>query len=139
MQYDHHLSSVEKEGDVIPDESEDESNDDDNFEKDEENDEGQPSNDSRAVRMTETTLKNVQKWFRREDQVFSSTFDALKNKLWHSIQADTVDRFVNELSENIIVKNVCDHLGRSILHAAVEQQNVNLVECLLHAGFNPNV
>ena len=32
-----------------------------------------------------------------------------------------------------------DHLGRSILHAAVEQQNVNLVECLLHAGFNPNV
>ena len=45
MQYDHHLSSVEKEGDVIPDESnEDESNDDDNFVKDEENDEGQPSN-----------------------------------------------------------------------------------------------
>ncbi len=77
--------------------------------------------------MTETTLKNVQKWFRREDQVFSSTFDALKNKLRRSIQADTVDRFVNELSENIIVKNVRDHLGRSILHAAVEQQNVNLV------------
>ena len=32
-----------------------------------------------------------------------------------------------------------DHLGRTILHAAVEQQNVTLVNCLIRAGFNPDV
>ena len=93
---------------------------------------------SNGVYRSETTVESVQKLFREQDKLFNSVFDSLKNKLWNSIQADTVGRLIKDMSENSQLMSVKDHLGRSLLHAAVEQQNVKLVQCLLHAGVNPN-
>ena len=93
---------------------------------------------SNGVYHSETTVESVQKLFREQDKLFNSVFDSLKNKLWNSIQADTVEHLIKDMSENSQLMSVKDHLGRSLLHAAVEQQNVKLVQCLLHAGVNPN-
>ena len=87
----------------------------------------------------ETTIESVQKLFREQDKLFNSVFDSLKNKLWKAIQTDTVERLIKDMIENSRLRLVKDHLGRSILHAAVEQQNVKLVQCLLHSGVNPNL
>ena len=84
-------------------------------------------------------MNTVQTLFRKQDRVFNSTFDSLKNKLWNAIQTTTLERFIKEISETEHVRTIRDHLGRSLLHMAVEQQNVNLVHCLLHAGVNPNL
>ncbi len=138
-QYNSQLSSVENHGAMVSNGSEDDSSDEDDSDKDGESDEDEPDSGSVGIPRPETTVKNVQKVFCREDQVFISTFDSIKNKLWNSIQSDTLERFVKELSENTQVRDLRDHLGRSILHVAVEKQNINLVDCLLHAGFNPNV
>ncbi|CAB4020812.1 BRCA1-associated RING domain 1 [Paramuricea clavata] len=138
-QYDSQLSSAENHGAMVSNESEDDSSDEDDSDKDGESDEDEPDSGNVGIPRPETTVKNVQKVFRREDQVFISTFDSIKNKLWNSIQSDTLEGFVKELSDNTQVRHLRDHLGRSILHIAVEKQNINLVDCLLHAGFNPNV
>jgi ankyrin repeat protein len=84
-------------------------------------------------------VNTVQTLFRKQDRVFNSTFDSLKNKLWNAIQTTTLERSIKEISETEHVRTIRDHLGRSLLHMAVEQQNVNLVHCLLHAGVNPNL
>ena len=86
-----------------------------------------------------TTIESVQKLFREQDKLFNRVFDSLKNKLWKAIQTDTVERLIKDMIENSRLRLVKDHLGRSILHAAVEQQNVKLVQCLLHSGVNPNL
>lgn len=92
-----------------------------------------------GVSREETTVKSVQKLFKKQDRVFKSTFERMKNRLWDAIQTDTVERLTKEMSENDHLKSVRDHLGRSLLHVAVEQQNVKLVQCLLHSGVNPNL
>ena len=138
-QYDSQLSSAENHGAMVSNEREDDSSDEDDSDKDGESDEDEPDSGNVGIPRPETTVKNVQKVFRREDQVFTSTFDSIKNKLWNSIQSDTLEKFVKELSEKTQLRDLRDHLGRSILHVAVEKQNINLVDCLLHAGFNPNV
>ena len=55
-----------------------------------------------------------------------------------AFQTDTIERFVKEMAEKPYVGYMKDHLGRSFLHLAVEELNINFVECLLHVGFNPN-
>ena len=92
-----------------------------------------------GVSISETTVKSVQKLFREQDQLFHSILESIKNKLWAAIQTDTVERLIKDISENDHVRTVTDHLGRSLLHAAVEQQNFKLVECLLHSGVNQNL
>ena len=47
---------------------------------------------SNGVSRSETTVESVQKLFKEQDKLFNSVFDSLKNKLWNSIQADTVER-----------------------------------------------
>ena len=63
----------------------------------------------------------------------------MQNKLWTAAQSNTIERFVKELALDVHLNDIRDHLGRTILHAAVAQQNVTLVNCLICAGFNPNV
>jgi hypothetical protein len=101
-----------------------------------EDDEFLPSD---RVSGQETTLRSAHELFRQQDRTFNSAFDLLRNKLWNAIQTNDVDRFIKEVAENDHFRSVRDHLGRSLLHVAVEQQNINLVDCLIHAGVNPNV
>jgi hypothetical protein len=50
-----------------------------------------------------------------------------------------MERLVKELSEQSdVFGNMRDHLGRTFLHEAVEQQNTIFVECMLGIGCNPN-
>ncbi len=86
----------------------------------------------------ETTVSSVQKLFQGEDTLFNSTYESLKNKMCEAFQTDTIERFVKEMAEKPYVRYMKDHLGRSFLHLAVEELNINFVECLLHVGFNPN-
>ena len=136
--YSSQLSDVEKnsEGKDVDEESSDIS------EGDDDNDSGNEDaeqTDRNRVSGPETTVNTVQTLFRKQDRVFNSTYDSLKNKLWNAIQTTTLGRFIKEISETEHVRTIRDHLGRSLLHMAVEQQNVNLVHCLLHAGVNPNL
>ena len=86
----------------------------------------------------ETTVSSVKKLFQGEDTLFNSTYESLKNKMCEAFQTDTIERFVKEMAEKPYVRYMKDHLGRSFLHLAVEELNINFVECLLHVGFNPN-
>ena len=94
---------------------------------------------SNSALRKETTAKKVQKAFQIQIQRFNRKFDSLQNKLWTTAQSNTIERFVKELALDVHLNNIRDHLGRTMLHAAVEQQNVTLVNCLIRAGFNPNV
>lgn len=86
----------------------------------------------------DTTMSSIQKIFESQDTLFHSMYDSLKLKLLEAIREDTVERFVKEIAEKSYVRDIKDHLGRTLLHAAVEQLNVGLVECLLRVGCNPN-
>jgi hypothetical protein len=84
-QYDSQLCSAENHGAMVSNESEDDASDEDDSDKDGESDEDEPDSGNVGIPRPETTVKNVQKVFRREDQVFISTFDSIKNKRWNSV------------------------------------------------------
>ena len=60
------------------------------------------------------------------------------NKAWKQREEGKPDDFVRELSSYHLL-NVSDHLGRSLLHVAVENNNYFLTEMLLISGFFPNI
>ena len=70
--------------------------------------------------------------------MFTSIYESLRNKMWEAIQTDRFERFVKEMADKPNIRYMKDHLGRTLLHIAVEQLNSNFVECLFHVGFNPN-
>ena len=55
-----------------------------------------------------------------------------------AFQTDSIERFLKEMIEKPYLRDMKDHLGRTFLHIAVEELNVNFVQCLLRVGFNPN-
>jgi hypothetical protein len=78
---------VEKhsEGKDVDEESSDTSEGDDD--NDSGNEDGEQT-DRNRVSGPETTVNTVQTLFRKQDRVFNSTYDSLKNKLWNAIQGD---------------------------------------------------
>ena len=60
------------------------------------------------------------------------------NKAWKQREEGKLDDFVRELLSYHLL-NVSDHLGRSSLHVAVENNNYFLAEMLLISGFFPNI
>ena len=138
-QHNSKLCSSKKDGAMVYSENNDSSSDEDESDGDCRIDEDETDNSSTSIRRPETTVGNVKKVFRDEDRTFTSMYDSIKNKLWDSIQSDNLERFVKEWTEDSNIKHLEDYLGRSILHVAVKQQNITLVDCLLRAGFNPNV
>ena len=113
--------------------------DDDSSDGSGESDEDETEITSNSALRKETIAKKVQKAFQIQNQRFNRKFDSLQNKLWMAAQSNTIERFVKELALDVHLNDTRDHLGRIILHAAVEQQNVTLVNCLIREGFNPNV
>ena len=55
------------------------------------------------------------------------------------LQSDTLETLIKELSENNNIRDVRDHLGRSLLHRAAQGGDIDIVECLFSVGFNPNI
>ena len=89
--------------------------------------------------IPETTLTMVENVFEKEDQQFLSTYDSLKCSIQNAIQSDTMETLIKELSENKNIREVRDHLGRSLLHRAAQEGDTDIVECLFSIGFNPNI
>ena len=87
----------------------------------------------------ETTVSSMQRIFDIEDRLFKSTYDSLKHKIDDAVKGNKLDRIVKEIKEKPHIKTMKDHLGWTFLHVAVEQSDLNFVQCLLHTGFNPNV
>ena len=87
---------------------------------------------------SETTVTSVQKISERQDILFKSTYETLKHKMCMAFETDTIERFLKEMEEKAYIRDMKDHLGRTFLHIAVEEQNINFVQCLIHGGFNPN-
>ena len=61
--------------------------------------------------------------------------------MWKYYDQKRIDQFVHDLREKYSsdILEVTDHLGRSLLHVAVEQGNHLFAECILSAGFSPNI
>ena len=87
---------------------------------------------------SDTTVTKMQKLFEREDYLFKSTYDSLTDQMKKAIESDRLERFLKELAEKPYIQNARDHLGRTLLHVAVEKLNINFVRCMINVGCNPN-
>ena len=81
-----------------------------------------------------------QKWllFGKEDQIFSQIYRRLQNKMYKHAENNKLNEFVESLLNIDHILSVKDHLGRSLLHVAVEEEDKLFFECIFSAGFNPN-
>ena len=53
---------------------------------------------------------------------------------------NSLDTFIQYLSDKQDILNECrDHFGRTLVHFSVEHDNLLFAQCILPAGFNPNV
>ena len=79
-----------------------------------------------------TTIDQAKNRFAECDQAFTELYNSLADKVWQSKQNDSVERVIQDLSN--VTLDVADHLGRSLLHVAVELGNYDFVSCLLKAA-----
>ena len=86
------------------------------------------------------TLKQKRQLFRKEDKLFSTVYDKLLNKVWKMSEKGQLEIYQNYLSEQKeFLGSLRDHLGRTLLHVAVEHDNLSFADYLLTAGFNPDI
>ena len=70
-------------------------------------------------------------------------YDYVVKKMWravHNSDSSAFEQFLHEMDEKRCEwdTSVTDHFGRTIMHAAVEENNETLVRTLLHVGFDVN-
>ena len=86
-----------------------------------------------------STLAAKKKLFDDEEKIFFSTYNKLQSKLWKYHDKGQIDMYVEYLKTKREALLTCrDHLQRTFLHFAVEQDNLPFAECLMSAGLNPN-
>ena len=86
------------------------------------------------------TLKQKRQLFRKEDKLLKTVYDKLLNKFWKMSEKGQLENYQNYLSEQKeFLGSLKDHLGRTLLHVAVEHDNLSFADYLLSAGFNPNI
>ena len=96
-------------------------------------------NDESGEAVPSSTLAAQAKIFKKEDKLFFSTYNKLQSKMWKHHDQGELDLFSQYLQERLsFLSETKDHLGRSLLHLATEQDNFVFARCLLSAGFNPN-
>ena len=81
--------------------------------------------------------------FHKLDSKFGKMYDYVVKKMWravHNSDSSAFEQFLHEMDEKRCEwdTSVTDHLGRTIIHAAVEENNETLVRTLLHVGFDVN-
>lgn len=81
--------------------------------------------------------------FQKIDQKFKKIFHKLTDKMWYanqSVDAAAVVEFKQYLHANrSLWEEACDHHGCTVMHHAVQNGNLPLVQTLINAGVNPNV
>ena len=93
-----------------------------------------------AEAVPSSTLASKNKLFHKEDSLFASTYGKLQSKLWKLHDQGKIDDYIKYLEDKLSIFPECrDHLGRTLLHCAVEKDNSLFSQCLMTAGFNPNV
>ena len=89
--------------------------------------------------LRSSTLAAKKKLFDYEDKIFFSTYNKLQSKLWKYHDKGQIDMYVEYLKTKQETLLTCrDHLQRTLLHFAIEQDNLPFAECLMSAGLNPN-
>ena len=83
------------------------------------------------------TLDQKRLLYRKEGQILSQIFHRMENKMHKHAKNNKLNESVESLLFYHIL-SVKDHLGQSLLHVAVEEEDKLFVECILSAGFNPN-
>ena len=81
--------------------------------------------------------------FQKIDGKFKKIFHKLTDKMWHanqSVDAAAVVEFKQYLHANrSLWEKACDHHSCTVMHHAVQNGNLPLVQTLINAGVNPNV
>lgn len=81
--------------------------------------------------------------FHKIDGKFTKMYDSVVKKMWkavHNQDPTAFEKFLSEMEEKRCewdTSNV-DHFGRTIIHAAVEENNETLIRTLLHVGIDVN-
>ena len=90
--------------------------------------------------LTLVTLENERRRFDKEDKSFWDIFNTVSVELSDIYESNSEERYLEFVNSPSNKKRaaVCDHLGRSLLHVAVEQGNECLTKCLLDMGLDVN-
>ena len=100
-------------------------------------------NDGENVESRETPTESKKNMFQKIDGKFNKMYDGVVKKMWkavHDPDSTAFERFLNEMEKTRCdwdTSNM-DHFGRTILHAAVEDNNETLIQSLLHVGIDLN-
>lgn len=89
------------------------------------------------------TIESTTRYFQQEDSALNKLYDRINGQMLNAMQSRESTDF-SKLSDKLRSTRqewefVTDHLGRNILHCAVENGNISLVKILLSAGLNINV
>lgn len=83
------------------------------------------------------------KYLQKQDAVFKKTYDKLTKMIWEAVHAQDsatkLDILISRLSNNRWWERKTDHFKRTVIHHAIECNNIVMVRVLLAAGINPNV
>ena len=114
--------------------SEDKAMSDNNEVDDEETD------DMAVLNKKQTSLENEQRKFRLQDKPFWDVYNTLYSDLFRNLESGSEESYLQlllQVRSNKVNKNV-DHLGRTLLHIAVEMENLSYVQFLVEAGCHVN-
>ena len=112
-----------------------EANEDTNEESDDDDDEYNCQPDHGQVKK---------KKFQKIDGAFKKAYDGVVKKMWkaaHNSDPNAFEKFLKEMEakrHEWDTNSVSDHFGRTILHTAVEDNNLTLVKTLIHVGVDVN-
>lgn len=95
------------------------------------------------IETSEPPTKSKKNMFQKIDGKFTKMYDSVVKKMWkavHNQDSTAFEKFLSEMEEKRCewdTSNV-DHFGRTIIHAAVEENNETLIRTLLHVGIDVN-
>ncbi len=100
-------------------------------------------NQEETNEITAETIESTTRSFQQQDGKLTKLYNRINNDMLNAMQSREDERF-NKLVKKLQYsredwENITDHLGRNILHHAVEYNNIPLVKTLLSSGVNVNV
>lgn len=106
------------------------------------NDDGD-DDDGANAETREGPAKSKKSMFQKIDGKFNKMYDSVVKRMWKAVQnpdSTAFQRFLNDMEDKRCKWDTSntDHFGRTILHAAVEENNETLIQTLLHAGIDVN-
>ncbi len=122
-----------------------EDGDDDNDDVDDCTDDTRDSADARVDTDKEgsSAMYITKKHLQKQDADFKKAYDKLTKMIWDAVHsqdsATKVDILISRLSKNRWWERKIDRFKRTVIHHAIECNNVVMVRMVLAAGINPNV